>query len=81
MKKAMLTLSFIATAYILNGQVLYSTTREGGKNNGGTICQFVTTTNTLTAAFSFDALDGGIPEYTKLLQASDGKLYGMTSGK
>ncbi len=79
MKKTMLTLSFVVTAYILNAQVLYGTTSQGGKNGGGTICKLVTATDTLTAQFNFDAPDGAYPVYLKLLQASDGKLYGMTS--
>src|SRR6478735_769599 len=80
MKKTILTVCFIVSVYILNAQVLYGTTTQGGKNNGGTICKLITATNTLSAAFSFDTVDGKSPFYTKLLQASDGKLYGMTSG-
>src|SRR6478735_3407867 len=79
MKKTLLTLSFILAAYMLKAQVLYGTTTQGGNNNGGAICKLATATNTLTAAFSLDGPDGTNPEYTKLLQASDGKLYGMTT--
>jgi len=78
MKKIILTLSFILASYILKAQVLYGTTYLGGKNNGGAICKLVTSANTLSAAFSFDAPDGKTPQ-SSLLQASDGKLYGMTS--
>jgi len=79
MKKIIFILNFIVATYGSNAQVLYGTTSFGGDNKGGTICKLVTTTNTLTAAFSFDAVDGRNPVYTKLLQASNGKLYGMTS--
>jgi uncharacterized repeat protein (TIGR03803 family) len=78
MKKTILTLGFIVAAYMLNAQVLYGTTSLGGNNNGGTICKFITATNTLSAAFSFEGADGATPEYLKLIQASDGTLYGMT---
>jgi uncharacterized repeat protein (TIGR03803 family) len=78
MKRTILTLSFIAAAYILKAQALYGTTYSGGNNNSGAICKLVTATNTLTAAFSCDTVDSEYPQYTKLLQASDGKLYGMT---
>ncbi len=80
MKKTMLILSFIVAAYIPNAQVLYGTTSGGGTNNYGTICKLVTRTNTLTTAFSFGAQDGRYPAYSKLLQASDGKLYGLAAG-
>ena len=79
MKKTIFTLSFIVTAYILNAQVLYGTTGYGGNNNSGAICKLDAATNTLTAPFSFDAVDGRDPGKVKLLEASDGKLYGMTS--
>jgi len=79
MKKIIFTLSFIVAAYLLNAQVLYGTTYAGGNNNGGTICKLDITTNTVTPAFSFNAVDGKYPGRAGLLQASDGKLYGMTS--
>ena len=79
MKKTIITLCFVATAYILNAQVLYGTTFSGGINNGGTICKLNTANNTLTTAFSLEGTDGANPQYSKLLHASDGRLYGMTS--
>ncbi len=80
MKKTIFTLSFMFLACMLKAQVLYGTAYTGGSNNSGTICKLITPTNTLTADFSFDAPDGYLPGYLKLLQASDGKLYGMTLG-
>ena len=79
MKKTIFTFSFILAAYLLKAQVLYGTTSRGGNNYSGVICKLVKATNTLTAAFSFDPVDGRNPAYTKLLQASNGKLYGMTN--
>ena len=79
MKKTIFTLIIIVAAYALNAQVLYGTTYQGGNNNGGAICKLDAATNTLTAPFSFDAVDGRDPGKVKLLEASDGKLYGMTS--
>src|SRR5438552_762227 len=79
MKKTIITLSFIAAAYVLKAQVLYGTTLSGGSNYGGVICKLVIPTNTLTPAFSFDGVDGSDPAFSKLLQATDGKLYGMTA--
>ncbi len=78
MKKIIFALGLIIVANILNAQVLYGTTSFGGKNNGGVICKLTASANTLTADFSTDAKDGETPGQLKLIQATNGKLYGMT---
>jgi uncharacterized repeat protein (TIGR03803 family) len=58
---------------------LYGTTQYGGTFNRGTVFQ-LTTAGKLKIVYSFDAdTHGGIP-IGPLMQASDGKLYGTTSG-
>jgi uncharacterized repeat protein (TIGR03803 family) len=55
----------------------YGTTQNGGAKNNGTVFQ-MTTAGTLTTLYSFKGKsDGGAP-LGGLVQASDGKLYGMT---
>lgn len=56
----------------------YGMTRQGGANNMGVIFQYNPITSTYSKKFDFDgAINGGYP-YGLLIQASDGKLYGMT---
>jgi uncharacterized repeat protein (TIGR03803 family) len=66
----------LTVASILHAQSLYCTTLKGGQNGGGTICKL--DKGKLSAAFNFDTPDGCRPR-GKFLEASDGKLYGMTS--
>lgn len=60
-----------------NGK-LYGMTTNGGLNGAGVLYSFNTTTNVQTKLFDFGGLNGGNP-YGDLMQASNGKLYGMTS--
>jgi uncharacterized repeat protein (TIGR03803 family) len=64
-----------------NGE-LYGTTASGGANNGGTVFK-ITPSGTLTTLYSFCSLakcaDGERP-YAGLVKASNGDLYGTTSG-
>ena len=65
----------------LNGK-LYGMTSIGGSNNFGVIFSFDPTTSIYTKLMDFDpywAYNGGGPEGS-LIQATDGKLYGMTAG-
>src|SRR5690349_19007040 len=77
MKKLLLIGSCIAFLSTLRAQEFYSTASDGGTNGKGTISKFVTGANTLTAAFTFDYPDALTPQGS-LMQASNGKLYGMT---
>lgn len=62
-----------------NGK-LYGMTYQGGANDIGTIFSFNPTTNTQAKLFDFNyASSGGYP-HGSLVQAGNGKLYGMTQG-
>lgn len=62
-----------------NGK-LYGMTREGGDNGNasGTLFEYDIATNTMTPRVNFSALNGEDPE-GNLVQAPNGKLYGMTT--
>ncbi|MFI5219830.1 MAG: choice-of-anchor tandem repeat GloVer-containing protein [Bacteroidia bacterium] len=60
-----------------NGK-LYGMTRHGGIHNVGTIFSFDILTGTYIKLFDFDSINSGANPYGNLIQASDGKLYGMT---
>src|SRR5690242_7752097 len=80
MKKILLSIIYIITCtFFANAQTLFGTTVYGGSGGGGTINQFLPATNDLTVVKSFESLAASVPWYTKFIQASDGKLYGMTS--
>ncbi|MES2513111.1 MAG: choice-of-anchor tandem repeat GloVer-containing protein [Bacteroidota bacterium] len=58
--------------------MLYGMAADGGANNLGTLFQYNSNTSTLTKKWDFDgALTGNMP-FGSVIQASDGKLYGMT---
>jgi uncharacterized repeat protein (TIGR03803 family) len=78
MKKMIFTLVLFSAACLSHAQVLYGTAAKGSGAGYGTICKLDAATNTLTAAFSFDNINGANP-YGSLIHASDGKLYGMTN--
>jgi uncharacterized repeat protein (TIGR03803 family) len=57
---------------------LYGVTAKGGIHNEGIIFQYDPVTSVLTKKYDFDNIaSGGKPECT-LMQATNGKLYGMT---
>ncbi|HKD11583.1 MAG TPA: choice-of-anchor tandem repeat GloVer-containing protein [Thermoanaerobaculia bacterium] len=58
---------------------LYGTTRTGGPSGAGTIFSVDTTGANFTTLHAFTIEDGAGPVGT-LIKASDGKLYGTTSG-
>ncbi len=60
-----------------NGK-LYGLSSEGGIYNGGVLFQYDPLTDVYTTKFNFYGTYGGFP-VGSLLQASDGKLYGLTS--
>jgi uncharacterized repeat protein (TIGR03803 family) len=59
-----------------NGK-LYGMTSEGGSINAGVIFSFDPSSYTYTKLKNFDGTNGGNP-YGSLMQARNGKLYGMT---
>ena len=63
----------------LHAQTLYGTSLLGGAYNSGTITKLETATNSLTSVFDFESgFDGQNPQYLKMVEASDGILYGTT---
>lgn len=56
---------------------LYGTCLEGGTYNKGVLFQFDPLTNAYAVKVAFDGVNGNSP-YGELMQASDGKIYGMT---
>jgi uncharacterized repeat protein (TIGR03803 family) len=62
-----------------NNGKLYGMTSSGGIANAGVIFSFDPVTFGYTKLKDFDATNGSRP-YGSLLQATDGKLYGLTSG-
>lgn len=61
-----------------NGK-LYGMTRKGGTNNLGVLFEFDPITNTFTKKNDFSGTTNGSEPYGGLIQATNGKLYGMTS--
>ena len=62
---------------------LYGMTWQGGAYGNGVIFKFNITTNTYTDLVDFTGNTGAFPgafPYNSLIQASDGNLYGLTSG-
>ncbi len=62
----------------MHAQTLFGTTSKGGNDGGGTINKFIPATNNLTVARSFESFAAN-PYYTNFIQASNGKLYGVTA--
>ena len=72
----------MAALYRQAMESLYGMTLNGGSGRGGTglgvIFSFDPSTSTYTKLKDFDNTNGANP-YGSLIQANDGKLYGMTS--
>ena len=56
----------------------YGCTSQGGVNNYGVLFSFNPANNTYNKIHDFDMVDGMMP-VGKIIKASDGKLYGLTS--
>jgi uncharacterized repeat protein (TIGR03803 family) len=63
---------------ITDGTV-FGVTSSGGANGAGVLFSFTPSEDVFTKLVDFSAADGSIPQGT-LMQASDGLLYGLTSG-
>ena len=58
----------------------YGLTGKGGTNNKGTLFSFDPSTNDFTYLYSFFNIFNGWSPRSSLVQAGNGKLYGMTAG-
>lgn len=59
---------------------LYGLTNIGGKDDFGVLFEYDLATSTYTKKLEFDGATTGSAPYGSLMEASDDKLYGMTSG-
>ncbi len=71
-------IAFFAGIFSSQAQDLYTTTFYGGDADAGTIIKFTPATNNLAVLKNFDNTNGANP-YGTMIQANDGKLYGMAS--
>ena len=81
MKKTLFSIAtfFFQAMFILHAQpILYGLSTEGGAHAAGTLFAFDISSGTITKLHDFSNLEGGSPLGT-LFQATDGKLYGVTS--
>ncbi len=61
-----------------NGK-LYGVTYSGGTSDDGVLFEYDAATNTYLKKIDFDSVSSGQHPYGALLQATNGKLYGMTA--
>ena len=79
MKKTLLTIASIFSLATTQAQTqFFGITNSGGNNDAGTIFKTDGSGTNLTKQFNFTQIEGEEPQYTNLLQATDGKLYGLT---
>ncbi|UMB60266.1 thrombospondin type 3 repeat-containing protein [Lutibacter sp. A80] len=60
--------------------LIYGTTREGGVNDSGVIFEFDPNSETYSKLIDFNGAEKGSLPYGAVIEASNGKLYGMTVG-
>ncbi|MCB2195038.1 MAG: T9SS type A sorting domain-containing protein [Bacteroidetes bacterium] len=82
--KQKFTLLILSAFILLQNQAysqkeLWGTTSDGGKYHAGVIYKTDLEGNNYTIEYNFPRHSGQYPEYTELYQASNGKLYGVTS--
>ncbi len=63
-----------------NDGKLYGMTSQGGANSMGVLFQYEPSNSTYTKKVDFSGTSNGQNPYGSLIQASNGKLYGMTNG-
>ncbi|MEP7141573.1 MAG: choice-of-anchor tandem repeat GloVer-containing protein [Ferruginibacter sp.] len=79
MKKVLLSIVyFLAGIFSVEAQILYGITFSGGSEGAGAITKFLPATNSLTAVKSFETMGASSPG-ADLVEASNGKLYGMAN--
>ncbi len=81
MKKILLFIAVLLCCLpsMLVAQTFYGLTAGGGINGGGAVIKYETATNSLSSEFSFSNDPKYPSAYGKMLKASNGKLYGMTT--
>ena len=62
-----------------NDSNFYGMTYQGGTHNDGVVFSFDASNNAFTDLYDFDGTNGHHTQGTNLMQASNGKLYGMTT--
>ncbi|HEX7846613.1 MAG TPA: choice-of-anchor tandem repeat GloVer-containing protein, partial [Chitinophagaceae bacterium] len=78
MKRYLLFICLFAHILSVQAQTLYGLTSNGGNDGVGTLIKFMAGTNNLTVEKSFENT-AKLPGLTSFIQASDGKLYGVTA--
>jgi uncharacterized repeat protein (TIGR03803 family) len=68
---------FVKPCLASNGK-LYGTTRFGGTNNLGVLFEYNPANNSYSVIVDFDGTAKGSDPYNSVIQASNGKLYGLT---
>lgn len=63
---------------VANNNKLYGLTSLGGTSNSGVLFEFDQLNSTFTKKFDFNTLSCGSNPFGNLLQANNGKLYGLT---
>lgn len=80
MKKFVLIISFLFIALTQNAQTeLWGMTIVGGQDDRGVIYKTDASGNNQTIEYNFSKAHGHSPFYTNLIQATNGKLYGMNN--
>jgi uncharacterized repeat protein (TIGR03803 family) len=69
--------NFSASLIQASNGMLYGTSKSGGIHNAGVLFQYDPATSTYTKKLDFDGTNGR-DNYTGLMEASDGKLYGTS---
>jgi uncharacterized repeat protein (TIGR03803 family) len=71
--------NFTGSLIRANNGMLYGMSLHGGIYDQGTLFELNPATDTYTKKYDFDGLENGKLPYGSMVQASNGKLYGLTS--